>query len=212
MSIHRWARRGLAVSAFALGCAFAAGHSRLSAQGHLVSLGGEINHGALSVEPRFGTNGSTFKIAPHALPPNIDVQVMMGALHDGFEVVQVLHTDDRGRLAGQDTVEVKVPDWVRPDRPYLVMISDMQYNPLAQADMFHPTRPDGTVIRRGTVKIDPSGCRLLVAEGGDEYILTGDVSGLMPEKEMLVSGVVTQPGSCGTFTTISVQKSKLPSY
>jgi hypothetical protein len=192
--------------------AVAAGPSHLSAQGHLVSLGGEINHGSLSVSPRWGVNGSTFKIAPKALPPNTDVQIMMGALHDGFEVVKVMRTDESGRLASHDTLEITVPDWVRPDRPYLVMLTDMEYNPLAQADMFHPTRPDGTLVRRGTVKVDPSGCRLLMGEDGEEYILTGDLSGLMPEKEMLVAGRVTQPTACGTFTTISVQKVKLPPY
>lgn len=211
MSIASTLRRGLAPSALALAAALAAAPG-LSAQGHLVSLGGEINHGSLSVEPRYGTVGTEFKIVPHNLPPNTDVQVMLGALRAGFEVVKTLRTDDRGLLSGRDTITITVPDWVTNDRAYLVMLTDTNYNPLAQADMFHPTKADGMIVRRGLVKLDPTGCRFLTAEGGEQYALEGDTSMLMLGKEMLVKGKVVPAGQCGPFTTIELRAAKLPPF
>ena len=210
MSIDRRARRGLALSTAALAFALFAGGADLSAQGHLVTLGGSVNHGAMSVFPRSGAPGTTFKMAPQGLPPNTPVQIMMGALRSGFEVVQTITTDDSGRLGGRDTIVVTVPSWVETDKAYLVMLTDTNYNPLAAADMFHPTKPDGSLVRRGMLKQDPSGCTVLTSEGGEIYMLTGDKTQLMMNKEMVVHGKVVPTGACGNVTTIDVRTATLP--
>ena len=206
--------RRLAISTVALAAALLAGGADLAAQrtsGHAVVLGGEINPGTSSVLTRSGATGAEVKVLAQGLPPNTAVQVMMGALRDGFEVVQTLSTDDQGHINGRDTATFKVPEWVKNDRPYLVMISDLQYNPLAAADMFHPTALDGSVVRRGTIKIEDPSCPTLIAtEGAEIYFLVGDTSVLMPGKEMVVKGRVSDTTRCGNTTTIEVTSAEPP--
>ena len=158
MSRDRSFRGRLALPALALACALS-GAAELSAQGHLVTLGGAINRGAMSVAPRAGAAGTIVRLVPQGLPPNTPVQIMMGALRSGFEVVQTISTDDAGKIGGRDTVYVTVPAWVQTDRAYLLMLTDTNYNPLAAADVFNPTKADGTLQRRGAVKQDISGDR-----------------------------------------------------
>ena len=205
--------RRLAISTVALAAALLAGGADLSAQrtsGHAVVLGGEINPGTSSVLTRSGATGAEVKVLAQGLPANTNIQIMMGALRDGFEVVQTLSTDDQGHINGRDTVTFKVPDWVKNDRAYLVMISDLQYNPLAAADMFHPTAPDGALVRRGTIKIEDPSCPTLTAEGAEIYFLVGDISALTPGKEMVVKGRVSDTTRCGNTTTIEVTSAEPP--
>jgi len=133
----------------------------------------------------------------------------MGALRDGFEVVQTLSTDEGGRINGMDTVRVTVPDWVQTDRPYLIMITDPEYNPLASADMFHPTTPEGSVVRRGTIRFEDPACPTLTAAGEEIYFLVGDVAGL-GAGERIVRGKLADSGRCGNVTTIEVAEVRLP--
>lgn len=205
MSTDRKAQRTLELTALAVACALAAGAAELSAQGHLVTLGGQTNQGLIAVQPRSGAPGTLLRLAPQGLPPNTAVQVMMGALRSGFEVVATLDTDPTGRIGGRDTVTIRVPSWVTDDRAYLVMLTDIHYSPLAAADLFHPTRADGTLVRRGIVKADPSGCMTLIGEGGELYVLTGETRLLQPEADMVVKGTVVKPGACGQATTIELR-------
>jgi hypothetical protein len=219
--------RRLSISHGLLVCALLAGAAELSAQaghgatpqeptpitgaGHRVVSGGTMYPGMVTVVSRFGPVGSTMKVAAAQLPENRDVQIMMGALRDGFEIVRTARTDDSGRIGGQDTVTVTVPDWVRPDRAYLVMITDLDYHPLAAADMFHATTPEGLITRRGVVKLENPGCPVLVADGSDEwYVLLGNTQRLIAGEEMAVRGTVVPPGECGQMTTIVVQETRNP--
>jgi hypothetical protein len=199
--------RRLALPTMALTFALLGGALDLSAQhtsGHLVVLGGETNPGTVSVSPRHGVVGTELKLVPKGLPANATVQIMMGALRDGFEVVQTAPTDESGRIRGQDTVRIAVPEWVKNDRPYLVMITDPSYNPLAAADMFHPTSAEGTLTRRGTITYPDPSCPMLTAEGGEIYFLVGEPSLLPAGKDWVLKGWVAEPGRCGNVTTIHV--------
>ncbi|MSR35864.1 MAG: hypothetical protein EXR95_04345 [Gemmatimonadetes bacterium] len=205
--------RRLALPTLALTFALLGGALDLSAQhtsGHLVVLGGEATAGSVSVSPRHGVVGTELKLVPKGLPANAAVQIMMGALRDGFEVVQTASTDDGGRIRRQDTVRIVVPDWVKNDRPYLVMITDPSYNPLAAADMFHPTSADGMLQRRGTITYQDPTCPMLTAEGGEIYFLVGDPSLLPAGKDWILKGWVAQPGRCVNVTTIHVTNAGPP--
>src|SRR5688500_9049879 len=206
----RYRGRSLSVSRGLLACALLAGAPELSAQagtpqdppgspvsgaGHRVVSGGTMYPGLITVINRFGPIGSEMRIATQQLPGNRDVQIMMGAVRDGFEIVRTDRTDDRGLIGGQETVTFPVPDWVRADRPYLVMITDLEYHPLAAADMFHVTTAEGLVTRRGVVKLENAGCPILVADGSDEwYVLLGNTIRLIAGEEMAVRGPVREPG------------------
>jgi hypothetical protein len=203
--------RRLAIPTVALTFALLAGGADLSAQrssGHAVVLGGEIHPGTSSVITRSGPSGAEIKVLARGLPASTQVQIMMGALRDGFEIVQTVATDTDGRINGRDTVSLTVPDWVKNDRAYLVMITDLQYNPLASADMFHPTAADGVVTRRGTIKVEDPRCPTLTAEGAEIYFLVGDLSLLKAGQEMVVKGKVTDDQRCGNTTTIEVTQAQ----
>jgi hypothetical protein len=216
-------RRGLGITTFAMTFALLGGAAAgVSAQhtghytaaprtsGHLVVLGGETNPGSVSVMPRSGTVGTEIKLTPKGLPANAQIQIMMGALRDGFEVVQTATTDEGGRIRGQDTVRIEVPEWVKTDRPYLVMITDLSYNPLAAADMFHPTSAEGTLVRRGTVTYQDPSCPMLTSEGGEIYFLVGNTTGIIAGKDMVFRGKVVDDQRCGKTTTIEVRSATFP--
>jgi hypothetical protein len=127
---------------------------------------------------------------------------------DGFEVVATPMTDGNGRFDGRDTIAITVPDWVQTNRSYLVMLTDINYKPLAAADMFHPTDANGGLSRRGTVKLDDPKCPTLTGQGGELYFLTGDISALQGGADVVIKGRVTGPTPCGETTTIAVESFK----
>src|SRR5687767_11255876 len=233
MSIDPIARpigRRLSIPKAFLACALLVGGAELSAQtgtaahrdtdrppgpstgaGHRVVSGGTLYSGLTTVITRSGPTGSVMTVHAQQLPPDRDIQIMMGALRDGFEIVQTTRTDDMGRVQGQDSIRITVPDWVRFDRPYLVMITDLQYHPLAAADMFHPTTPEGVLSRTGVVKLEDPKCPVLVADGSDEwYVLVGNTARLIAGEKMAVRGKVVPAGQCGQMTTIEVQETRNP--
>ena len=221
--------RRLSIPTALLACALLAGGAELSAQtgtaahrdsdppgpatgaGHRVVSGGTMYGGLTTVVTRSGPTGSVMTMYAQQLPPDRDVQIMMGALRDGFEIVRTARTDDMGRIQGQDSIRITVPDWVKFDRPYLVMITDLQYHPLAAADMFHPTTPEGVLSRIGVVKLEDPKCPVLVADGSDEwYVLVGNTARLIAGEKMAVRGKVVPAGQCGPMTTIEVQETRNP--
>jgi hypothetical protein len=184
------------------------GVSTLSAQGHLVKTGGLATAGVATVSPRSGAVGAVFKLATKGLPPNTQVQIMLGAIQTGFEVLETLQTDDQGRLQGQDSVNLKVPAWVQNDRAYLVMLTDVDYNPLAAADMFHPTDQNSVVKRKGLVSLEDPSCPMLTSEAGEIYFLVGDTNVLRANGPLLIEGPIVAHGRCGQTTTIQVKSVK----
>jgi hypothetical protein len=183
----------------------AGGAAALSAQGHLVTAGDDVLTGSATVSPRNGAPGTVIKVAPHGLPPNTEVQIMLGEL-DAWEVLQTLATDDRGRIAGSDTVSLTVPDWVKNDRAYLVMLTTPNYKPLVAADMFHPTDQNGVVKRKGTVKLDDPSCPMLTGQLDEIYVLVGDTNDLRGGERVMVEGPIVASNRCGGVTTIDMKK------
>jgi hypothetical protein len=137
---------------------------------------------------------------------------MMGALRDGFEVVATKVTDATGKLDGVDSIGMKVPEWVSPDRPYLMIVTDANYTPLGTADMFHPTDRNGVLERVGKFVREAAGCPVLTGDAGEIYFLTGDTSKLTPGDRVRIVGRALESSSCGKATGIEVQRAeRLPS-
>ena len=203
-------RRRSPVLIFALSFALlAGGAASLSAQaGQLVQITENQLPGLATVSPSSGASGTMVKVATKNLPARTEVQFMIGALQDGFEVISTVMTDEQGRPGGQDTVAVKIPDWVQTNRSYLVMLTDLNYKPLAAPNMFHPTDASGGLQRRGTMKSDDPRCPMLTAPGGENYFLVGNTTGLRSGNDVIVKGKVTDFTPCGRTTTISVESSR----
>ena len=199
---------GSLLAASAICLAFSA--ANLSAQGHLVRTGGLSTPGAATVSPHSAAPGASFKLASEGLPPNTQVQIMMGALQSGFEVVKTLMTDERGRIEGADSVSLTVPAWVKNDRPYVVMVTDVYYNPLAAADMLHPTDNANVVKRTGAITLEDPTCPMLTGQAGEIYFLVGDPALLRAAERVAVEGVIVSNSRCGGATTIQVKSVKKP--
>jgi hypothetical protein len=166
--------------------------------------------GVATLGTYYGPAGTTVKIATKNLPRDMQSQISMGAMRDGFEVIKTGYTDMSGRFNGRDTVEVTIPDWVRNDRPYLVMVTDLQYNPFAPAEMVHPTDARGLIVRRGVIKQEAQGgCPTLTGEAGELYFLMGDLAGAHVGDRARVQGRPVQNSRCGTGTTIEVSSTRL---
>jgi hypothetical protein len=117
-------------------------------------------------------------------------------------------TDDAGKIGGMDSLQVTVPDWVTQDRPYLVIVTDVNYNPLGSADMFHPTDATGMLARTGKVSLQSTSCPILTGEADEIYYLTGITSGLQMGDRIRVVGRPVESTACGKGTTIEVQKAE----
>jgi hypothetical protein len=115
--------------------------------GHAVVVGGHASTGIATVTVNHGRPGTALRVATKQLPTNQSAQMSLGALRDGFEVLKTGHVDMGGRFDGRDTVEVTIPGWVQNDRPYLLMVTDLEYNPFAPAEMVHPTDARGMIRR-----------------------------------------------------------------
>jgi hypothetical protein len=153
--------------------------------------------------------GTVLRVSTKGLPAAQSAQISFGAMRDGFEVIKTGYVDDGGRFNGRDTVEVTIPDWDQNDRPYLLMITDLEYNPFAPAEMVHPTDAQGMVRRQGVVRQDAQGgCLTLMGEAEELYYLTGATSTIHLGEEARVRGRVAQNTRCGTGTTIAVESAR----
>jgi hypothetical protein len=178
--------------------------------GHAVLVGGHATTGVATATVNHGRPGGLLKVATRQLPANATAQISLGAIRDGFEVVKTGFVDMGGRFNGRDTVEVTVPTWVRNDRPYLLMVTDLEYHPFAPAAMVHPTDARGMIRRTGLVKREPTGgCLTLTGEADELYFLTGDTGGLTSGEEVRIEGRPVQNTRCGTGTTIEVRSARL---
>lgn len=200
---RRRTNRFALLAPLAAGLVAATGASAQS--GHLVPVGNTTERGATSVTPRAAAAGDVVWIHTAYLPPSTPVQFMLGALRAGFEIVVTRVTDPSGRINGQDSIQVTVPDWVTTDRPYLMIATDADYKPLGAADMFHPTDANGFLQRTGEVKVDKAGCPVLTGQADEIYFLSGDTSGLRSGDRVRVVGRATESGACGAGTTIEIR-------
>ncbi len=92
-------------------------------------VGGQASTGTATAMPNNGKAGATLKVTTGQLPSDLAAQINFGALRDGFEVIKTGHIDMGGRFNGRNTIDVTIPDWVKTDRPYLLIVSDLEYNP-----------------------------------------------------------------------------------
>lgn len=160
--------------------------------------------GAPLTSPGFGPVGSLIALTPKDLPANKPVQLMIGAVRSGFEVVAETVTDSEGRIGGSETPSLEVPDWVETDRAYLVIVADRDYQPLDRADFFHPTAADGTLSRTG--RIAGHGTCTLLVNDQRRYVLVGDTGGWTEgPAEVVVTGTAEPAGSCGDGIAIRVR-------
>jgi hypothetical protein len=180
----------------------------LAAQGgHGVAVGGVSTSSSASVSPRSAKPGEIVWIQTAYLPPATPVQFMVGALRDGFEVVLTRVTDQGGKLNGADSLQFTMPSWLTWDRPYLMIVTDANYNPLGTADMFHATDSRGMLLRTGTVQQDPmGGCPFLTGGSGEMYYLQGDTKPLQVGQRVRIVGRAIKDGSCGKGMTLELQR------
>jgi hypothetical protein len=184
-----------------------AGAVDVAAQGgHRVSVGGAPTPGTTTVTPSSAAPGETVWIQMAYLPAATPVQFMVGALRDGFEIVVSQVTDEGGRINGVDSLQMTVPEWVTWDRPYLMIVTDAEYNPLGSADMFHPTDENGRLKRVGSIQLASTGCPSLTGEADEIYFLVGQISGLRTGDKVTVVGRAVESSPCGTGTAIEVQE------
>ena len=182
-----------------------AGAVDLAAQGgHRVSVGGTPATGTTTVTPRSAAPGETVWIQTAYLPPATPIQLMVGALRDGFEIVVSRVTDEAGRFNGLDSLEMTVPEWVTWDRPYLMIVTDTEYKPLGSADMFHPTDQNGMLKRVGTIQQEATGCPFLTGEADEIYFLVGNTSSLRTGDKVTIVGRALESSPCGTGTALEV--------
>ena len=167
-------------------------------------VGGTQASGVATALAKSGVVGSRIPVTTENLPATVSAQINFGALQDGFEVIETGWVDGSGRFDGRETLMVRIPSWARTDRPYLLIVSDLQYNALAPAEMVHPTDAQGRVQRRGTVKWN-STCPTLTGQADELYFLTGDVGGLASGEEVRVTGRLLHDTQCGPGTTLAVE-------
>lgn len=201
-------RTGLAALA---ACAVAAGgaaeaHAQHPSAGHRVAIGGDRLAGVTTVSPGSGPPGTMVAVRAVSLPPGTPVQLMIGGLNSGFEVIAITVTDEEGNLSMEDSVAVKVPDWVERDRTYLFIVTDREYNPLAAADVFHATDAEGMVQRAGRIMFEPTSCPALTNEADELYFLAGSAGEVSPGEEVVVEGPIVDSEACGPGTTIEVRQ------
>lgn len=187
-----------------------ADRSELSAQ-HRVQVGADRPAGITTVTPHSGPVGSVIAVQARSLPAGVPVQIMIGALRSGFEVVAAAVSDEEGVLAGSGLAErgtfpVTVPEWVQNDRSYLLILTDREYNPLAVADVFHPTDANGWVLRKGRISNLETECPTLTNESDELYFLGGDTGALAVGDEVVVEGTIGDSELCGPGTTIDVMQ------
>ncbi len=161
----------------------------------------------VTTRPATALPGKTFKFEPARLPANTTVQLMMGAVGEGFEVVKTVTTDKDGLVKGSTAFDLTVPAWIKRDRSYLVMAEDMDFKPLAPAVVFNATDPQGGLKRRGKVVVG-SRCVILFDELGARYPLSGDLEGLKTGDEIIVDGAIDRAFSenCGSGIPIRIEK------
>jgi hypothetical protein len=191
-----------------LGAIAAAADDAAAQGGHRTVVGLMPMAGSTTITTRSASAGAKIWIRTANLPARTEMQIMMGALRDGFEVISTTVTDDAGKIGGMDSLQVTVPTWVTQDRPYLVIVTDLNYNPLGSADMFHPTDRNGLLARTGRVSLQGTSCHVLTGDADEIYYLTGITSGLQMGDRIKVVGRPVESTTCGKGTTIEVQKAE----
>lgn len=179
------------------------GHPAMS--GPEVLFGPEGPRAAPLTRPGFGPAGTLVELQTNGLPSNHPIQIMIGAMQQGFEVVAETVTDENGRVRGASAISVASPEWLETDRAYLVIVSDRDYEPLDRAAFFHPTTENGTLTRAGTIASHGARCTLLLNDEG-RYVLVGDAGAFADGTEVVVTGTAELAEDCGDGLAIRVRE------
>ncbi len=163
-----------------------------------------------TTEPMSGGPGTLVRYRAPRLPANTEVQVMMGGMGAGFEVVLTGTTDAEGHLGEDSLPGFIVPKWVKPDRSYLVMVSRPSYELLGPAEAFQPTDADGVAERRGEVQA-AGRCMVLTDDTRLRYALTGNTSGIGDGDHVVVEGTLEPAGGgCQADVGLAVRAHHAP--
>jgi hypothetical protein len=157
-----------------------------------------------TISPLVGPPGTAVTVRAEFLPAVTPVQISLGGIRAGFEVLYQVMTTKEGELS--EDVTLQVPIWAEPDRTYVFMVLDLYFAPLAVSNIFHVTAPDGTVIRKGPVTTEGQRCPAMRGETGELYTLSGDYGEVEPGDHVVVQGVLTETSVCGQGATLEVRR------
>ncbi len=159
-----------------------------------------------TISPQSGGSGTEVTVSAINLPAITPVQIGIGAIGTGFEVLHQLMTNPRGEIT--DTVQV--PRWVTTDRSHVFIVFDIYFRPLSMSEPFHVTDRNGLFSRAGRISRQDAACTTLVADDDQLYSLHGDLRGLRPEDEVIVQGTLAEASACGQGTAIDVVRIRRP--
>ena len=140
------------------------------------------------------------------LPAITPVQIGIGAIGTGFEVLHQLMTSPEGEI----TDTVRVPVWVTRDRSHVFIVFDIYFRPISMSGPFHVTDRNGLFSRTGRISRRDSVCTTLVAEDHQVYSLEGDLRGLRPDDEVIVEGALAKTSRCDEGTAMDVVRIRRP--
>jgi len=140
------------------------------------------------------------------LPAITPVQIGIGAIGTGFEVLHQLMTSPEGEISHT----VQVPRWVTRDRSHVFIVFDIYFRPLSMSDPFHVTDRNGLLSRAGMISRRDPECTTLLGDDDQSYALLGDVRGLRAEDEVVVEGALSREAGCGEGTAIDVVRIRRP--
>jgi hypothetical protein len=193
-----WRARALALLVAVLGLALA---PEVSAQAAVNRAQADsFAYRIATVKPMSGPPGTQVAVSWVLLPAVTPVQIGVGALRVGFEVVKQVMTDRAGHFA--DTVVI--PEWAEAERAHNFVVLDLYFRPLAVSGTFHVTGPNGLVARTGTLGESAGGCRLMRVEGVD-YALAGDLGDFDAGDTVTVEGDIPDEQSCPQGVTMAVR-------
>ncbi len=159
-----------------------------------------------TISPQSGARGTLVTVSAIHLPAITPVQIGIGAIGTGFEVLHQLMTSPEGAI----TDTVRVPAWVTRDRSHVFIVFDIYFRPISMSGPFHVTDRNGLFSRAGRISRRDSVCTTLVAEDDQVYSLEGDLRGLQPDDEVIVEGALAETSGCDEGTAMDVVRIRRP--
>jgi len=159
-----------------------------------------------TISPRSGSRGTDVTVSAIHLPAITPVQIGIGAIGTGFEVLEQLMTSPEGEI----THTVQVPQWVTMDRSHVFIVFDIYFRPLSMSDPFHVTDRNGLMSRSGRISRRDARCTTLLGDDDQLYALEGDVRGLRTDDEVVIEGALAAESGCDQGTAVDVVRIRRP--
>ncbi len=159
-----------------------------------------------TISPTSGGSGTEVTISAIHLPAITPVQIGIGAIGTGFEVLHQLMTNPEGEI----TYSVQVPRWVTRDRSHVFIVFDIYFRPLSMSGPFHVTDRNGLLTRTGRITRRDPVCTTLLADDGELYSLVGDLRDLTTDDEVTVEGGLAEGSQCPRGTAVGVVRIRRP--